>query len=143
MCQVMDRETGDHRIKHPELWKGIIHIVRDDADARIAGKAGSHRLQHSRGKIDGDRLGLRIPTPRHFSSNQSQQSPIARSQIENAPHTRGDEFEQTRLALATMRNGICSLEILTSVLGGRPQIYRLGSSHDRKYRETGKLKLNE
>ncbi len=83
----------------------------DQLDLCVSRKALVRLPEHDRGEVDPDALHLGT-----IHSQQPQQPPIARPEIEDAASVLGDLFEQNALSLRAARILIRSLEIAHRVL---------------------------
>jgi hypothetical protein len=128
--QMMDRKTGNHRIKLAQAWQGSIQIVFDHCNPGIARKPPPRCLEHGRRKVQRHGISFRICLP-----HKRKQAPVSRAQIKNASHIRQNEFQQRCFSFRAMGNKVCTLQILAGVLARSPQIDRFGCTHAGNYTE--------
>lgn len=121
--QMVNGEAGDDRVEFAQRRQRVIKIVGHNRDRGIRREALASGLEHSRGKVDGNRFhlgqGIASALADQCRLHTSEQPAVAGAQIEHPLRGGGKEFEKRGFALAAVRNGIGPFQVIAGVLGGR------------------------
>ena len=112
MDEMMNGETGHHRIEVAELGKRILEIVGHDHNGGITCETLACGVQHGWREIYGYRSRVRI-----VQFDQRKQPSIAGAEIEDAPCGRRNDFEKCGFAFDPVWNRVCAAQVVQRVFG--------------------------
>ena len=95
---MVDGKAGNDGIEVAEGGQGLGHVVREDLDAAVLGKAGPSVREHWFREIEGYAFGFRT-----FEKDQRKESSIAAAEIENALRVFRDFRQESFFAFGAVR----------------------------------------